>query len=174
MPRAENPTVGKMLDTWGRQNRRLAEKECAACRVHFRPLRASSRFCSRPCAWSQNGGQNRTAESWWTNAKGYIVGRVWVGGERRNVPQHRFIMERHLGRRLEAYEDVHHINGVKSDNRLENLQVIGHGEHTRLTHAGRPRAKGVRLNLSAQERAARSERMKVMRRAAIASARGEG
>ena len=32
-------------------------------------------------------------------------------------------MEQHLGRRLRRYEEVHHLNGDRSDNRLENLEL---------------------------------------------------
>jgi hypothetical protein len=46
--------------------------------------------------------------------------------------QHRLVMEQRLGRYLLPTEDVHHVNGIKNDNRVENLTVMTHGEHARL------------------------------------------
>ncbi len=58
--------------------------------------------------------------------KGYR--RIKVNG--RLVMEHRYVMERHLGRALGRSEVVHHINGDRLDNRVENLEVKGsQGEH---------------------------------------------
>jgi hypothetical protein len=46
--------------------------------------------------------------------------------------EHVMVMERHLGRRLEATECVHHVDGDRTNNALENLQLMTKSEHMRL------------------------------------------
>lgn len=51
------------------------------------------------------------------------------------VPKHRIIIEKQINRYLKPYEKIHHINGIKTDNRPKNLiAFISESAHQRFHH----------------------------------------
>jgi len=58
-----------------------------------------------------------------------------VRGKYIRIPEHRALMEEHLGRRLSNSERVHHIDFDKRNNRIENLFLCSSDAHHRRVHS---------------------------------------
>lgn len=65
--------------------------------------------------------------------RGWMMGGYhWISTSEGEILEHRWIVERALSRKLDTDEIVHHRNGDKLDNRIENLEILGRAEHTSL------------------------------------------
>jgi len=89
------------------------------------------------------------------NNKGYIVVKTPEGFKRKHI----YVMEQKLGRKLMQGEVVHHVDGNKLNNRIENLSVMSSSDHTVLHHTGAKRSVETRhkISIKAKARAARGE-----------------
>lgn len=107
-------------------NKVMAQKfQTPICEVCGKETKRTSRtqYCSLKCMyearrksghWNWKGGFKKHSE-------GYVYEYVGID---HSILQHRAVMEKHLGRKLTLTEVVHHINGKKDDNRIENLLLL--------------------------------------------------
>lgn len=110
-------------------------RSCAYCGAPFRVRpsdikKGGGRYCSHSCSAKDHTGP-RSAR-WAGGRSAHPLGYVSVSVPGRGpLLEHRVVAEQMLGRRLRRGEEVHHINGVKNDNRPENLEVLTTREHKR-------------------------------------------
>lgn len=93
------------------------------------PSNKPRRFCSHSCHQkTRRGPQHPYWKGGRHKREGYVLVRQWDHPARLRKKEgylfeHRLVMEAALGRYLETWEEVHHKNGRRDDNRLENLEL---------------------------------------------------
>jgi len=112
----------KLCGYESKKKKHLIHAKCGGCQKEFSFTKSSKRindvyFCSNKCSTKTNG--NGRTSDWKIGKDGYVYKSV----KGKKVLQHRVVFEIFLGRKLFAHENVHHINGFKSDNRIENLEL---------------------------------------------------
>ena len=113
---------------WCSPECKYGTKVCRQCGRTYVPSKgADGSFCSVECNYERSVPTGTTRAT----GAGYLMVKVPSGTPgtlkaptmRRWMFQHRYVMQQALGRPLEAHESVHHKNGNKKDNRLENLEL---------------------------------------------------
>lgn len=135
-----------LVSTDSRRNGQV--RACETCGTHFyaRPCEDAKsaggrrRFCARPCQLASYKGAGNP--KWRGGTVRQVSGYIYEyapdhphATDDGYVMQHRLVVERSIGRVIDPVEQVHHINHVRDDNRLENLRLMADVHEHRVHHA---------------------------------------
>ncbi len=130
-------------------------KKCKFCKKKFESFKSRKRnFCSRKCFSKLNPGTFKKGHKWVGKLKNSGIRKHSSGyieiyspnhpykSVRKAVLQHRLVIEKSIGRFLKPNERVHHINGIKNDNRIKNLKLFkNQSDHIKYEYKNVPKFK---------------------------------
>ena len=143
-------TARPLLDTLGRRNRRLADRECLDCGQFFRPKGANSKYCSRSCMWKNNGKHqgakpttplstylrrfwsrvNKDQECWlWTGPKDWHgYGQFKANGRRYQAHCFAYLLAHG---EIPAGLELDHLCRMPPCVKVDHLEAVTHAENIR-------------------------------------------
>ena len=134
------PKIGDVIH--GKNGNRFIWSACAICGKKRWVQLVRNKLMSIRCKSCAKTGENHPH---WKGGKfknfyGYILLKIKstnpffkMANSQSYIKEHRLVMAEHLRRCLKTWEIPHHINGIKDDNRLENLELMTDSEHNRRT-----------------------------------------
>lgn len=112
---------------------------CAFCKkfFHVPKYRGNiARYCSQSCNKKDNPiNQSKIKRRYGKDHHNYKGGFITSHGYKvichrgKRMYEHRYLMEKHLKRKLNTKEQIHHINGNKTDNRIKNMKILNISQH---------------------------------------------
>ena len=125
-------------------SRRTKKQYCECCNVEIKMKNGkyNKRFCTKVCSDNHSIGDKHAS---WRGGQYTSNGYVYIRDtshpncyKNGYVRRCRIVVEKSIGRHLKEEENVHHINEIKDDDRIENLKVLSSSEHLSL-HMSKPR-----------------------------------
>lgn len=104
-------------------------KNCLMCgKEFFRRNYNKLMFCSQKCSSKYMRGDK---SPFYKNGSTITNGYKTININGKYVYEHRYIVEKLIGKKLKSDEVVHHIDGNKLNNKIENLKIMNKIEHDR-------------------------------------------
>jgi len=137
MPTIGEIKTGKELNKKGDRSR-FIWTSCVECgKERWVPIKKGKpkySKCSSCCqkgkiAWNSKGGRARSRQGYVCITLPIDSPYVEMAPKCRKIFEHRLVMAKHLGRFLLPSEHIHHRNGIKDDNRIENLELVSQLNH---------------------------------------------